>query len=52
MLSFGIFGILYTVVMVAIAVLAVYALVLVVVFLRLRIKELRRATLPGPDKEA
>lgn len=51
MVSVGIFGILYTVVMVAIAVLAVYALMLVVIFLRLRIKELRRAALPGPDRE-
>jgi hypothetical protein len=49
--SFGILGILYSVVMVAIACLAVYALVLVVVFLRLRIKELRRAPLPGPVQE-
>jgi hypothetical protein len=49
--SFGILGILYSVVMVAIAVLAVYALVLVIIFLRLRIKELRRAPLLGPDKE-
>jgi hypothetical protein len=37
--------------MVAIAGLAVYALVLVVIFLRLRIKELRRAPRPGPDQE-
>jgi hypothetical protein len=48
--SFGILGILYSVVMVAIAPLAVYALVLVIIFLRLRIKELRAAPLPGPDK--
>lgn len=37
--------------MAAIAVLAVYALVLVTIFLRLRIKELRRALFPAPDKE-
>jgi len=49
--SFGILGILYTVVMAAIAVLGVYALVLVIIFLRLRIKELRRAPLSGPDQE-
>jgi hypothetical protein len=48
--SFGILGILYSVVMVAIAALAVYALLLVIIFLRLRIKELRTAPLPGPDK--
>lgn len=52
MVSIGILGILYSVVMVAIAVLAVYALVLGIIFLRLRIKELRSAALPGPDKEA
>lgn len=52
MVSFGILGILYSVVMVAIAVLVVYALVLGIIFLRLRIKELRSAALPGPDKEA
>ena len=49
--SFGMLGILYSVMMVAVAVLAVYALVLVIIFLRLRIRELRRATLPAPDKE-
>lgn len=49
MVSFGILGILYSVVMVAIAALSVYTLVLVTIFLRLRIKELRTAPLPGPD---
>ncbi|BCW06151.1 MULTISPECIES: hypothetical protein [Micrococcaceae] len=41
--AFGIIGILYAVFMIAVAVLAVYALVLVVIFLRLRIAELKRA---------
>lgn len=52
MVSFGILGILYSVVMVVIAVLAVYALVLVIIFLRLRIKELQRASLPDPGQES
>ena len=44
--AFGIIGILYAVFMIAVAVLAVYALVLVVIFLRLRIAELKRAARP------
>lgn len=50
MVSFGLLGILYFVVMAAIAVLAVYVLVLVIVFLRLRIRELKATQHPGGDK--
>jgi tellurite resistance protein TehA-like permease len=39
----GVFGILYVVFTVVLAGLAVYALVLAIVFLRLRIAELKRA---------
>jgi hypothetical protein len=49
MVSFGILGILYSVVMVAIAAMAIYALVLVIIFLRLRIKQLKAAPLAEPD---
>lgn len=42
---FGILGILYFVVIAAVAVMTIYALVLVIVFLRLRIRELK-ATQP------
>lgn len=41
--AFGIIGILYAVFVIAVAVLTVYALVLAVIFLRLRIAELKRA---------
>ncbi|WP_178996095.1 hypothetical protein [Paenarthrobacter nitroguajacolicus] len=41
--AFGIIGILYAVFVIAVAVLAVYALVLSIIFLRLRIAELKRA---------
>ena len=44
--AFGILGILYAIFMVVVAVLAVYALFLVIVFLRLRIAELKRAARP------
>ena len=40
--AFGIIGILYAVFTIALAVLAVYALVLTIIFLRLRIAELKR----------
>ncbi|WP_181365053.1 hypothetical protein [Arthrobacter sp. HMWF013] len=43
----GILGILYRVFTIAVAVLAVYALVLAIIFLRLRIAELRRASRTG-----
>lgn len=39
----GVFGVLYVVLMMVLAGLAVYALVLAIVFLRLRIAELKRA---------
>ena len=39
--AFGIMGILYAVYVIALAVMAVYALGLVIVFLRLRIAELK-----------
>ena len=45
--AFGIIGILYAIFMIVLAGLAVYALVLVIVFLRLRIAELKRAAPPG-----
>ena len=45
--AFGIIGILYAVFTIALAVLAVYALVLTIIFLRLRIAELKRATRTG-----
>lgn len=45
--AFGIMGILYAFVMMAVAVLAVYALVLAIIFLRLRVAELKRAAAPG-----
>ncbi|VII95082.1 hypothetical protein [Arthrobacter sp. DR-2P] len=41
--AFGIMGILYAVFMITVAVLAVYALVLAIIFLRLRIAELKCA---------
>jgi uncharacterized membrane protein len=41
--AFGIIGILYAVFTIVLVGLAVYALVLVIVFLRLRIAELKRA---------
>jgi hypothetical protein len=48
--ALGIIGILYAIFMIELAGLAVYALVLAIIFLRLRIAELKRATLPksGP----
>lgn len=44
--AFGILGVLYAVVTFVVAGLAVYVLVLVIVFLRLRIAELKRAAPP------
>lgn len=44
--AFGILGILYAVFTIVVAGLAVYALVLAIVFLRLRIAELKRAVPP------
>jgi hypothetical protein len=44
--AFEILGILYAVFTVVVAVLAVYALFLAIVFLRLRIAELKRAARP------
>lgn len=41
--ALGVMGILYAVFMIALAVLAVYTLVLVIIFLRLRIAEMKRA---------
>jgi hypothetical protein len=45
--AFGILGILYAAFMIVLAGLAVYALVLAIVFLRLRIAELKRAARSG-----
>lgn len=49
--SFGILGILYAVLMAAIAVMAIYALALVIIFLRLRIKELKAAQIAGQARQ-
>jgi tellurite resistance protein TehA-like permease len=48
--AFGVIGVLYALVTIVLAGLAVYALVLLIVFLRLRIAELKRAARPkdGP----
>jgi uncharacterized membrane protein len=43
--AFGIIGILYAFFVIAVAVLTVYALVLAIIFLGLRIAELKRAAL-------
>jgi len=48
---FGILGILYFVVMAAIAVMVIYALVLVIIFLRLRIQELKTTQPPEPGNQ-
>lgn len=45
--AFGIMGILYAGFMIAVAVLVVYALVLAIISLRLRIAELKRAARRG-----
>jgi len=44
--AFGIFGVLYAVFTIVLAGLVVYALVLAITFLRLRIAELKRAAPP------
>jgi uncharacterized membrane protein len=44
--AFGILGILYAVFTIVLAVMAVHALVLAIIFLRLRIAELKRAAPP------
>jgi hypothetical protein len=49
--SFGLFGILYYALMAALLGLAVYALVLVTIFLRLRIRELKASQCPGPGAD-
>lgn len=43
---FSLVGILYTLLMVAVAALVIYALVLAIIFLRLRIQELKRGQEP------
>lgn len=48
--AFGVLGVLYAVFTITVAVLAVYALVLVIVFLRLRIAELKRTAPPRDDR--
>ncbi|MDQ0664287.1 putative membrane protein [Arthrobacter ulcerisalmonis] len=45
--AFGILGILYAVLTIALAGMAVFALVLVIIFLRLRIAEMKRAARAG-----
>jgi uncharacterized membrane protein len=47
--AFGVIGVLYGVFTIVLAGLAVYALVLVIVFLRLRITELKQARRPKDD---
>ncbi len=49
MFEFGILAILYFLVMAALVGLAVYAVVLLIIFLRLRIKELKAAQPPAPN---
>lgn len=41
--AFGVLGILYAVFVIAVTVLVVYALVLAIIFLRLRIAEMKRS---------
>jgi uncharacterized membrane protein len=52
--AFGILGILYAIFMIVLASLAVYALVLVIIFLRLRLRiaELKRAAPPTNKPQA
>lgn len=52
MFGFGFLAVLYFLVMAALVGLAVYTVVLLIIFLRLRIKELKAAQLPGPANEA
>lgn len=47
--AFGVIGVIYAVFTIVLAGLTVYALVLVIVFLRLRIAELKRAARPKED---
>ena len=47
--TFSVLGVLYAIFTIGLAGLAVYALVLVIVFLRLRIVELKRAARPKDD---
>lgn len=47
--AFSVIAVLYAIVTVVLAGLAVYALVLVIVFLRLRIAELKRSARPKDD---
>lgn len=51
--GFGILAVLYVVVMAVLIGLALYALILVIIFLRLRIAELKRTARPrgGPDRQ-
>lgn len=50
--AFGVIGVLYAVFTIVLAGLAVYALVLVIIFLRLRIAELKRTAPPRNDPQA
>jgi len=50
--AFGIIGILYAVFTIVVAVMAVYALVLAIIFHRLRIAELMRAAPPRSNPQA
>ncbi|WP_197432403.1 hypothetical protein [Pseudarthrobacter sp. GA104] len=47
--AFGVIGVLYAIFMTLLAGLAVYALVLVIVFLRVRINELNKAARPNDE---
>jgi uncharacterized membrane protein len=47
--AFGIIGTLYAIFTVVLAALAIYSLVLVIIFLRLRIAELKRTAPPRND---
>ncbi|MFB9651938.1 hypothetical protein [Pseudarthrobacter oxydans] len=47
--QFGVLAVLYVLVMAALTGLAIYVLILVITFLRLRIAEMRRAAPPAGD---
>lgn len=47
--AFGVIGVLYAIFTILLAGLAVYALVLVIMFLRLRIAELKKAARPKDE---
>lgn len=52
LVPFDALGVIYFAVLLVLMGLAIYALVLVIIFLRLRIQELRVARRLGPDEES